>query len=537
MSTAAKASVHVKPCKIAQSELHNSRDMDYIKSLNPAKVYIRTDLMHLNETYVAPGMEGVSLQQLYDEIKVMVKEKTGRAMQEKDVEFTDKRGKKRVRQGCSPIRESVVNLKPETTMDDLLRYAQKVNERWGIKAVQIHIHKDEGHYDSPGDAASWTPNLHAHIIWDWMDHSTGKSYKLNADDMSEMQDMVAETLAMERGKKKSDTGLDHLERNDFILQKQKEKERQLREEADKALEKKKAAETQAAAAEAEKAKAEQQTAAAHAEKAEAEEKAREAKEQLASVEEQTKAKEDAVAKLDERIANKTKKDNTLAAGLIQKTHQDKVLTTEIQSKRRSVRSLDREIENKSDILDGLDEEISEKEETKSGLDAAITTKTEEIDTLDAGIEDRNKTVGELDKQINSLLLARQNAQLSGDWKEKLLRSLALILYNSDEHLRACVKIIQDFACAKRAGRSGEYKACFWDEESYALKSYMAAFCNATQVTVLHVANFLTWLAGELGKFNDYEKGRAAREVNDVALGRYDWRIQKHIDRGGRGRGR
>jgi hypothetical protein len=241
--------------------------------------------------------------------------------------------------------------------------------------------------------------------------------------------------------------------------------------------------------------------------------------------------------LDERISNKTRKDNTLAAGLIQKTHQDKVLTTEIQSKRRSVRSLDREIENKSDIIDELDEEISEKEETKNGLDAAITTKTEEIGTLDAGIEVRNKTVGELDKQINSLLLAKQNAQLSGDWKEKLLRSLALLLYNSDENLRACVKIIQDFACAKRAGRGGEYKACFWDQESYALKSYMVAFYNATQVTVLHVANFLTWLAGELGKFNDYEKGRAAREVNDVALGRYDWRIQKHIDRGGQGRGR
>ena len=58
------------------------------------------------------------------------------------------------------------------------------------------------------------------------------------------------------------------------------------------------------------------------------------------------------------------------------------------------------------------------------------------------------------------------------------------------------------------------------------------------MTVQHVANFLTWLAGELGKFNDYEKGRAALEVNDVALGIYDWRIQKHIDRGGgRGRGR
>ena len=58
------SSVHVKPCNIAQSERHNRRDMDYINSLDPAIRYVRTDLMHLNESYVAPGMEGVSLQEL-----------------------------------------------------------------------------------------------------------------------------------------------------------------------------------------------------------------------------------------------------------------------------------------------------------------------------------------------------------------------------------------------------------------------------------------------------------------------------------------
>ena len=46
-----------------------------------------------------------------------------------------------------------------------------------------------------------------------MDHVTGKSYKLDAKDMSAMQDLVAEVLDMERGQKKSETGLDHLERN------------------------------------------------------------------------------------------------------------------------------------------------------------------------------------------------------------------------------------------------------------------------------------------------------------------------------------
>ena len=248
MATTAKASEHIKPCNIAQSERHNRRDADYIASLNPAMLYIRKDLAHLNEVYVAPDMEGVSLQQYYEDIRVMVKQKTGRAMQEKDVKFTDKKGKQRVRQGCSPIREGVVNIKPDTTMEDLLRYAERVHERWGIRALQIHIHKDEGHYEDTNDPASWEPNYHAHIIWDWMDHDTGKSFKLNAEDMSAIQDLVAETLDMQRGQKKSETGIDHLERNDFIILKQESKKKQLQEEAKKAIAEKEEAEAEVEAA-------------------------------------------------------------------------------------------------------------------------------------------------------------------------------------------------------------------------------------------------------------------------------------------------
>lgn len=248
MSTTAKASEHIKPCNIAQCERHNRRDADYIASLNPAMLYIRKDLAHLNEVYVAPDMEGVSLQQYYEDIRVMVKQKTGRAMQEKDVKFTDKKGKQRVRQGCSPIREGVVNIKPDTTMEDLLRYVKRVHERWGIRAIQIHIHKDEGHYEDTNDPASWEPNYHAHIIWDWMDHNTGKSFKLNAEDMSAIQDLVAETLDMQRGQKKSETGIDHLQRNDFIIQKQENKKKQLQEEAKKAIAEKEEADAEVEAA-------------------------------------------------------------------------------------------------------------------------------------------------------------------------------------------------------------------------------------------------------------------------------------------------
>ena len=230
MSTNAKASIHIKPCNIAQSEAHNRRDNDYLKALDPKKIYIRTDLTHKNESYVSPIMNGKTLQEYYVSQKAVVKELTGRAMQEKDVEYTDKNGKKRVRHGSSPLREGVAIVEENTTMDDLKRFTAAVQERWGMRAIQIHIHRDEGHYEDREEKTGWKPNYHAHIVWDWINPFTGKSYKLSKADMSEMQDLLAEILKMQRGQKKSETGLEHLDRNDFISNKQAAKNQALKEE-------------------------------------------------------------------------------------------------------------------------------------------------------------------------------------------------------------------------------------------------------------------------------------------------------------------
>ena len=292
-----KASVHVKPCNIAQSELHNRRDPEYIKKLNPKILYVRLELTKHNASYVAPGMEGVSLQQHLESIRVMVKMLTGRAMQEKDVKYTDKNGKVRTRNGASPIRECVVVTEKDTRLKDILHFTKEVEKKWGIKALQVHLHRDEGHYENPSDENTWVPNYHAHIIWDWMDWKTGKSIKLNADDMSTMQDMVAEALDMERGQKKSETGLDHLERNDFILQKQEKEKKRLEEEKRKAQSEKAKAENKANEAKEEAKKAVE-------EKDEAEKKAQEAKTALTSAESKITEKQSEIDNLDKRITSK-----------------------------------------------------------------------------------------------------------------------------------------------------------------------------------------------------------------------------------------
>lgn len=54
-----------------------------------------------------------------------------------------------------------------------------------------------------------------------MNHDTGRSRKLNDDDMMQVQTLASDILLMERGKSKAVTGKEHLERNDFIIEKQK----------------------------------------------------------------------------------------------------------------------------------------------------------------------------------------------------------------------------------------------------------------------------------------------------------------------------
>ena len=224
---AQKTSVNIKPCNIGSSEEHNRRKAEYLARVNKEKLYIRTELMTRNEAWVAPEFENSTLTDRYNQIAAMVKEKTGRAMQTKDRERVNKKtGKVTVVRGSTPLKEGVVVIKDDTTMEQLCRFCEVCKERWGITALQIFIHRDEGHYGTPGDTATWKPNLHAHIVWDWMNHDTGKSCKLDDKAISDMQTLLAECLEMERGTSKEQTGKEHLERADFIIAKQKQEAQQ-----------------------------------------------------------------------------------------------------------------------------------------------------------------------------------------------------------------------------------------------------------------------------------------------------------------------
>ena len=229
---AIKSSIHIKPCNISSSEAHNLRTPEYMRNIGESKIYLIPQLVADNEYWINPRLGDYDLQTHYNNIKQMVKSKTGRAMQEKERERKTKSGKVVKVAGCSPIREGVLLIKPDTTLEDVRRFGEECQQRWGITPLQIFLHKDEGHWlggePAPDDKESFQiggrwfkPNYHAHIVFDWMNHETGKSYKLNDDDMAQMQTLLSEILSMERGQSKAETGKEHLERNDFIIEKQR----------------------------------------------------------------------------------------------------------------------------------------------------------------------------------------------------------------------------------------------------------------------------------------------------------------------------
>lgn len=162
-----QTSIHFQAVK-GGSEEHNKRTkkLDYVHhELSSQNDYWQSDTQEARLAFVTQN----------------AKAKTGRKMQAK----------------ATPIREAVVVIEDTTTMDDLKKLAKRFNDRFGIDVFQIAIHKDEG-YKKSKDGIKL--NLHAHLVADWTDHESGKSLKLNRNDMAEMQTICAEVLGMERGK-------------------------------------------------------------------------------------------------------------------------------------------------------------------------------------------------------------------------------------------------------------------------------------------------------------------------------------------------
>ena len=500
---AQKTSINIKPCNIGSSEAHNRRTTEYLANIRKEKFYIRTDLMTGNETWVSPDFSEATLTDRYNRIAAMVKEKTGRAMQTKDRERVNKKtGKVTIVRGSTPLKEGVVVIKGDTTMEQLRRFCEVCRERWGITALQVFIHRDEGHYGTPGDNATWKPNLHAHIVWDWMNHDTGKSCKLDEKAMSEMQTILAECLDMERGISKAVTGKEHLERTDFILAKQKQ--------------------------EAERAKAEREAALAAKEEAETERQ---------FIEGENKAKEKYRQSLDNDIADKerqlrderkAKVDSILDSvssfvGVGKSAAIEKENAKLKAENERMKKAFPDAVKNKVEELTKALVTEKQKAETERGR-ALVQSRSLAIE--------RDKAVRQLQEQEDGerqrINFAVSRATAEKDKTIRLLQSalkasrhilnvLADILYKANEVFKRAIDAIIHSG-------TEQHQSFFAPSEAADIKSVMQEYGETIEQQNA-VGAWLCDYAESRQPFDEIKHRHTLKEVGDVAEGAYDWKIE------------
>lgn len=183
-----KTSIHFNCVKV-DSEAHNFRKKKFD--------YVNSNLSYKNEYWIE---EKINVR--------LVKIET----------YCKLKSKRKLQKNAMPIREAVVVINEDTSMLELQKLALELEKKLKIRIFQIAIHKDEGHYDK--ESNEWIPNFHAHLVADWQDIETGKTLKHTRFQYSQMQDIAAESLGMQRGEKK---GIARLEAINFkIDQKLKE---------------------------------------------------------------------------------------------------------------------------------------------------------------------------------------------------------------------------------------------------------------------------------------------------------------------------
>jgi hypothetical protein len=107
--------------------------------------------------------------------------------------------------------EAVVLLEENHTLADLKNLSEALEQKTGYKAVQLSIHRDEGHIDKTTGETKL--NLHGHIVFFTLDENGKSLQRQNFNNkrlMKELQTITADTLNMKRGEDKQITKAEHL---------------------------------------------------------------------------------------------------------------------------------------------------------------------------------------------------------------------------------------------------------------------------------------------------------------------------------------
>lgn len=173
----------------------------------------------LPPSYLQVKEGGFEVNRSFEEAQALKEKIISEAIQ-KYTELTNQRF-----QGKSYEWSAVVNLKEDSTMQDLENLASYFQEKYGFQCYQIAIHRDEGHIDENGKLKI---NHHAHLEFVMLDKDTGKTcFKMRdftIKKMRELQTEVARELKMERGVDKRISKTKRIEPRAYAKMKEREKE-------------------------------------------------------------------------------------------------------------------------------------------------------------------------------------------------------------------------------------------------------------------------------------------------------------------------
>lgn len=482
-----KTGIKFKPCNVGTAEAHNRRDKAYCQAVAHkfGHTYFWDEYRHLNLSWRNPSYPQ-SLPELLEELKVLVKDKTNRSMQCKPVEYTDRKtGKKKSRAGSSAIREGCPPIKPDTKIEDFDLFVKWLADK-GITVISIDLHHDEGHPDPETD--NLLPNHHAHIIVDWMDHQTGKSIKLDNEDCKEMQTVLAESLGMERGTPKQDTGIEGLSAIEYKERKARENHKRLTAEN-------------------------------------------------AALEQQIEDKRD---ELDKENGNAVLSGiaNVLGFGKFKETDKrNKELEASVPAKIAELQAkfeaaVEAEAEKRTDHLAG---EIFDLTERNRQLEAQKMRQAEQdqrqkkeiVDLKQQIVSERNMVDSRIAVAVNNAT-KKQKSEIDDlnyclSWRDSLMELLGNLLYQSHEIFRKAIDAIVKFASWVMRGPGGErYKSIFEPEDAKNIKLTMLGFAKSEEDQTTIGKWLLRFAEKKADKpFVNGAFFNAEKEIEDVATGRYD----------------
>ena len=311
-------------------------------------------------------------------------------------------------------------------------------------------------------------HYHAHIVFDWMNHDTGKSRKLNDEDMTEMQSLASDILMMERGQSKAVTAREHLERNDFIIEKQKEEMKRLdatRQYREYQLEM-------------------------------ANQKMQETESITNALIEKANEKERQSEDLDRAISEKRSKLNRekgselLNAAVGWATGKSKALRNEIEDLRN---------------------EISTHEETIERLQDKIQTIQSDHHRELMKLESRHQSELSRKEAEHTQETTRLKNRIA--WQSHIIDCLSFLLLKTNDIFRKAVYCVVRFA-------RDYYKSRFDTEQVSDIKSALNLFGEDRQ-SLRAARDFLYFTAKQKGGFDNREQIKARREVDNVVEGNYD----------------